>query len=289
MKYWICSSNCGSTIYEDKTLRVNYPCNSTTECSPVIIYLRRGSYHLDLYGAAGGGEGNVHKHFQGGLGGHTDGRYTVSATREKFYLYLGGKGDSSVDSAKGGFNGGGMGIKGNGVSEIHGGGGGYTDIRRTTDPSSFIAIAGGGGGAGRDKNDEQDTRGGNGGGLQGEDGTTSFDDGRSGKGGTQTSGGDSKEEKGKGKPFQGGSGLSYGGSSGGGGGGGYYGGAGGQECGGRGGSGHCSFLNYSHTSYYNNDGNGYIIITPIFVESCTHETKFTIKFNVLMFIAFIFS
>ena len=155
-------------------MEVKYPCISSTKCSAVIITLNKGAYHFDLYGAAGGGDGSVHNYFKGGYGGHTPGIYTILSIREQLYLYIGGKGESAIDSAKGGFN-------------------GYTDIRKNSNPKSFIVIAGGGGGAGRyTRGEECNAHGGNGGGTIGSDSGFGISDGRTGKGATKTSGGTSK-------------------------------------------------------------------------------------------------
>ena len=231
-----------------------------------------------MFGASGGGDFSQNS-LKPGKGGKTEGFYIIRKPYQDLYLYIGGKGETNIQDAKGGYNGGGKGKKGFGTTQPHGGGGGYTDIRTTTDPTTFIAIAGGGGGAGRDQVGIQyDTHGGDGGGETGSDGGNGFEENRRGLGGDQVKGGSGGFDTGgkgnaqDGAKFKGGNASSYAGSSGGGGGGGFYGGGGGHESGGGGGSGNCKQLINGVTTTGFNDDNGYIIISP-FPVACSIYLK----------------
>ena len=182
-----------------------------------------GYYHIELWGAQGGGSTSR----IGGYGGYTAGDIFLSSGT-KLFIYVGGVGRvGSVSGAGGGYNGGGNSqvYQANATGRF--GGGGATDVRLASGnwndfnslKSRIMVAAGGGGTSGY-------TDGGKyAGGLIGYDGG----DNRSGYGGTQTSGGagrSSDSSYGTGYP----GGFGYGGvgvSHAGGGGAGYYGGGGG--------------------------------------------------------------
>ena len=153
----------------DFYLEFNYPCGSTTDCTPYELNLPRGQYLFEIYGASGG---DVENKGLAGFGGFSRGFYPVRQISKRVFLYLGGVGSSCSSSymcsSYGGFNGGGK------AFGDCAGGGGASDLRidneiTITDHStdSRILVAGGGGG-GRSQNTITYTAaGGNGGGLQG--------------------------------------------------------------------------------------------------------------------------
>lgn len=196
--------------------------------SPQMIYIPRGKFEMECWGAQGGSMAAGGYTGKGGRGGYTMGDLNL-ATPETFYVYVGGAGQGWNGSANhyGGWNGGG--ICYGGAS----GGGGATDIRMNGGSwndavglRSRIMVAGGGGGS----NDYQD--GGYGGGVIGGIGMCSS--GTTATGGTQTSGGTGWLNG----AFGIGAGCENNYSDGGAGGGGYYGGgkASGCCCAGGGGS-----------------------------------------------------
>ena len=197
------------------TITFNYPCDNEVECGPYYIYLPKGVYKFEVWGAQGGiaiSNSNTKP------GGYSKGTLTTQRS-ELIYIFVGGRGASKY----GGYNGGGTVSSENRFGD---GGGGATDIRVGGYTYNHrILVAGGSGGKEFGINEAA----GYGGGIQGSNGN-GYISNRGGKGGTQISGGSQN------------SGFGYGGNSTledtGGGGGGWYGGAAGDyEGDGRGGSG----------------------------------------------------
>ena len=289
MTFLKCITNCINIVKSPNNIRFNYPCQNSSSCSPIEIYLARGLYYIDLFGASGGGNESISESLKPGYGGRAAGFFKVQKL-QKYFLYIGGEGATGNEEAKGGWNGGGSGAPGFKTDDIFGGGGGGTDIRISSNEKDRIAVAGGGGGCGRDSASlTWDTHGGNGGGLKGDDGGVGLAQMRQGLGGTQTKGGKGgyATENGSaaqnGTILQGGNGLSLGGSNAGGGGGGYFGGGGAYESGGGGGSSYIDKLINGTTTSGVNKGNGYIIITPFYIDQCTFRTRITIR-PLLLFI-----
>ena len=259
MSFWRCLSNCNNIEKSSQYVRFNYPCSDSLSCEAIEIYLSKGIYEVELYGASGGGNESIHDSLKPGYGGKVSGVLLLEST-QKFYLYIGGEGESDTNEAKGGWNGGGDGAGGPSKKCIFGGGGGGTDIRTSTEIDDRIIIAGGGGGCGCDLEGYQyDTHGGNGGGVNGEDGGYGVGEKRKGCGGTQSKGGNggqwiSTKIAEKGELFYGGAAISYGGSDGGGGGGSSFIG---------------SLTNGTSVSGVNK-GNGYIVIFSRSNNFCTY-------------------
>ena len=145
-----------------------FPCESTTSCTPYEIYFSPGYYSIELWGASGGNarEQNTDemRADSGGHGAFVSGQLLLSGTY-KFYLYIGGKGEdqSSIEEdvmSLGGFNGGGNGGVNYNESypESGAGGGGATDLRFIAGSDNFsymsriIVAAGGGGGISTNNN-----------------------------------------------------------------------------------------------------------------------------------------
>ena len=165
----------------------NYPCSDSTSCSPFTVFLSRGRYKFELWGAQGGDARIVNeepiRQDSGGKGAYVAGIISLIIPRY-FHLYVGGKGEDQSSTAynvysRGGFNGGGQGgielHEENGPPESSAGGGGASDIRLLLGDSlehlqSRIIVAAGGGGATSCDHINQiggDYRGGHGGKLQG--------------------------------------------------------------------------------------------------------------------------
>ena len=292
MSFLNCVSNCDKIVNNLDSIIFNYTCTNTTECKPIQIFLQKGVYHFHLFGASGGGDDSTSS-VRGGYGGEVEGLYRVNH-RTKFYLYIGGMGETGKEVARGGFNGGGDGAYGynaGNIGYVFGGGGGSTDIRTKANIESRIAVAGGGGGAGYDTlGASKDVHGGDGGGLTGKSGGYGVYVKRCGLGGNQSSGGSggngtielSSAENGE--PLNGGNGLSKEGSHAGGGGGGYMGGGGAYEAGGGGGSSYIDLLFMASTKEGVNHGNGYIIIKPIFIDQCSVSDKLNLNFHLFLII-----
>ena len=135
------------TIVNDNSIIFQYPCSSTTDCSPYHLTLSPAKYRVELWGAQGGSDGNN----VGGKGGYASGSLNIYK-QTHVYLYIGGKHDfiSSSLIQEGGYNGGGNGLNNHTDKLYHGcGGGGATDLRLSEDNLyRRIIIAGGGGGCG---------------------------------------------------------------------------------------------------------------------------------------------
>jgi hypothetical protein len=218
--HFVHPTNQNITISQDSIVFL-YPCTSSYNCSPINITLSQGFYILETWGAAGG---NGKSNEPGGKGGYARGILKVLSST-KFFLFIGGKGESGITNrdAIGGFNGGGNGKIGP-DRYPHGSGGGSTDFRTSVDIESRILVAGGGGGAGGDV--QGGAFGGFGGGLVAGDGTGRFP----GKGATVNRNGIGSSVSNlnitNGTLLYGGNGINGPNSSGTGGGGGYYGGGG---------------------------------------------------------------
>lgn len=280
-----------------------YNCASHTTCQPIEVYLSKGRYKFELWGAQGGNT----SYKEGGFGGYASGIISFEEKR-KFYLFIGAAG---FEGTKTGltdptYNGGGRGTYSNyqytGCS-----GGGATDIRTGLGIDDRIIVAGGGGGAGNNPYNSASNPGGSGGGKHGCDGF----DGKGpsaiqkGTGGTDTEGGSSCSTDRAGKKFYGGN-QTQAGYYGSGGGGGYYGGGAGCAYGasGGGGSGYVSVLfskrkllpgNGSIINFYNyrldavgHRGNGAIRITPLQSFVTCKASKISLRF-VLCSISFLIS
>lgn len=214
------------------------------------VTLGKGTYDLEVWGAQGGSYSSGN----GGKGGYSKGRYTVTGTTQTLYIVVGGTPTYTTSRnayLAGGYNGGG---RGRGYGQ---GGGGATHIAtqygllRNISSGNAIIVAGGGGGAQAGAGGYG--AGGNNNGGTGTDrcgspgiGGKTNGVGTAGTNGTSTSGGYSRIN-----PTSGG--FGYGGDAGqgsdayggGGGGGGWYGGGGGgsdhslvDDSGGGGGSGY---------------------------------------------------
>lgn len=170
------------------------------------VTLPKGIYKLECWGAQGGYRS---KTTYGGKGGYSVGTLTLTA-KTIIYIHSGGSGNTGKTS--GGFNGGGK-------RASYNGGGGGSDIRIGQDSLyARVIVAGGGGSDGA-----SDKKGMHGGGING--GSSSENYGTGGGGGTQTAGGTGGNGN-AGSFGQGGKGLSRSSGYGGAGGGGWYGGGG---------------------------------------------------------------
>ena len=144
-----------------------YPCRETDNCAPISITLQKGVYRFELWGGNGGDSRRTNSEVilkdSGGKSSFVSGILEIPE-QQKFFLYIGGKGEdqSSIERdviSKGGYNGGGNGgidesDEGGATDppESSAGGGGATDVRLingTTLESlaSRIIVAAGGGGA----------------------------------------------------------------------------------------------------------------------------------------------
>ena len=61
------------TIVNDNSIIFQYPCSSTTDCSPYHLTLSPAKYRVELWGAQGGSEGNN----VGGKGGYASGYLNI--------------------------------------------------------------------------------------------------------------------------------------------------------------------------------------------------------------------
>ena len=168
------SSTCQAKVtYEPEKNRTvfNYPCSDTVNCSPYTVYLRKGVYKFECWGASGGfarhNSLETLNTLSGGNGSYVSG-YIRLIKKTKFYIYIGGRGEdqSSIERyayGKGGYNGGGDGgadLNDGDYPESGAGGGGGTDIRiiYSDDPQNIeslksrimVASGGGGGSSGSD-------------------------------------------------------------------------------------------------------------------------------------------
>ena len=205
------------TLFEIQFI-FHYPCQSNYDCTPFKVTFKKGSYHVECWGAASGKD---YYNKSIGKGAYVSG--TLRIIEEKtFFFYIGGAGDDGIQgTANGGYNGGGTGY------DYGSGGGGGTDIRLSINSSSSrIIVAGGAGGGERVAN-------GHGGALEGIKGQNScegYDVQIGSTSGTQTMGGKGGGDEDYGYGTDGGFGYGGNGRSnkdgGPGGGGGYFGGAG---------------------------------------------------------------
>lgn len=267
-----------------KMYTLNYPCPSSTSCTPYTTTLPTGKYKFEVIGA-GGGTSDISTRI-GGMGGLSIGYYEA-ASPILAYFNIGGKGSDGTEyigkyiNIPGGYNGGGNGgYYGGNFGGRAGGGGGSSDIRiSSNDISKRIIVAGGGGGGCHDTDSA-----GNGGGKSGSAGIPYSSFSKEGGPGTESSGGYTQGSGGAtaGRPLYGGNGGTYATSNGcGGGGGGYFGGGGGCSintycASGGGGSGYVGGVQSSSkysitasTTTYTNTGNGFIKITVL-------ESKYSI-------------
>ena len=265
----------------------DYPCSTSTTCTPYIIKFPRGFYKFELYGASGG-DATYSEKYKGGCGGLSTGELRAYIPTSLF-LYLGGKGGEYPNqfSPPGGYNGGGT------AYGYAGGGGGGTDIRTigkniasNDSIESRILVAGGGGGARSEANFVSD--GGDGGGLNGEQGNHSSENNVPCYG-TINGCIDGKGAHSIGEKWQGGSGnTDWGSFSGGaGGGGGYYGGGTCADCSGSGGSGYFKEPIFNGKTVFNNHvGHGKAIIY-VFNSLCSyishHYFSYTTIFMLLVY------
>lgn len=277
------------------------------------ITLPAGTYQLEAFGAAGGGNtaSGTSRGSRGGKGGYTSGTVTLKETTT-LYIYVGEKGTTNTGTAAGGWNGGGNAVWAS-TTKI-GAGGGATDFRITAGNwndlnslKSRILVAGGGGGsddigeasgAYHSKQpgtystplaNDNDETGGAGGGINGGGAVTSGYEANYGYG-TQTGGGTAAAGGVNG-------GFGYGGANTnsaadyGGGGGGYYGGAsgGGAYQGGAGGASYVSGYTGCDTTYRANQkyaaftnvtlqqgvraGNGYAKVTVLDVKTIPEDNE----------------
>ena len=137
-----------STVVNDTSITFNYPCQSRTDCSPYHVIFHPGKYHIQLWGAQGGSDGNN----KGGKGGYASGSINIYK-KTTAYLYIGGTNDFSENDIVqiGGYNGGGNGFNNHTGKQFFGcAGGGATDLRLSEgNLYRRIIIAGGGGGCGK--------------------------------------------------------------------------------------------------------------------------------------------
>lgn len=141
----------------------NYPCTSSTECTPYLVHLPIGQYKFSLWGAEGGNTRKLNSAVikspsNGGKGAFVSGVIKLMKD-SSFFFYVGGKGGDLYSTSanaygRGGFNGGGRG--GFDTDEDYGenaaGGGGASDVRiieggTVESLKSRIIVAGAGGGS----------------------------------------------------------------------------------------------------------------------------------------------
>ena len=218
MLHWETNGELKNVQKDGQTYTFNYPCESSSNCYPYIVHLQPGVYTFECYGGVGGSART-----EGGKAASTIGTIFLQ-TQQKFYLFVGAKGKQySLDPV---FGGGGKGSSRYELNDGSGGGsgGGASDIRiYENDLNSRIMVAAGGGGS---EYYFKDLKGGDAGALQGSSGVFSSTGIVPGGGGTQISGGSSKNEINYGKFGVGGDSPPQYGS---GGGGGYYGGGAGDS------------------------------------------------------------
>ena len=153
---------------------IEFPCINQS----YVIFLKRGKYKLEAYGASGGGHSDAYtlarstdKNVKGcldsstvtkykgnveckevssqpGSGGYSSGTIKI-LHKTAFFVYVGGQGTFQAYNHKGGFNGGGSAFSiSNSYNAPYGSGGGATDFRAVLDSLySRILVAGGGGGS----------------------------------------------------------------------------------------------------------------------------------------------
>ena len=192
------------------------------------IYLGKGTYKLEVWGAQGGSYSSLNN---GGYGGYSSAEYTLT-DEDTLYIVVGGQGSSST----GGYNGGGSGKLGGGGATHIGLKSGLLTSFSSDYSSNLLIVAGGGGGAGNDSGSGQSAAGAGGkGGGANQAGTNGIANcGSIGYGGTLSGGGaggtrsSGSYSAGSGSFGQGGNGYtaSYTTNGSGGGGGGFYGGGG---------------------------------------------------------------
>lgn len=243
---------------------INCPYSGTEK----TLRLPPGKYRLQCWGGMGGGSETALYDTDGGIGGYSVGDMLI-CNHKNIYINCGGQGDNveerssiSTITYPGGYNGGGQGM--HVYVAAHGNfgcGGGATHIAfasgllsSLSDNRESVIIVAGGGGGGNAQGVLYSGNGYRGGGESGESGPSST----SGKGGTQTEGGDADASFGKGGTT---------------GGGGWYGGGMGgvgNNPGGGGGSGHVNTsiltdasTNIESTSTNPGGGQGYVRITVI--------------------------
>lgn len=116
-----------------------------------------GTYKIEAWGASGGDAGTSNDLVVGGYGGYSIG-YVYLNKDDKLYVNVGGKGadgESNVEYADGGYNGGGRGARGGREGRYSGGGGGATSIAfksgllstLSNNKNKVLMVAGGGGGS----------------------------------------------------------------------------------------------------------------------------------------------
>ena len=115
------------------TITFDYPCLTSDSCNNNEIFLERGIYKFECWGAQGGFGCTDSKYLlPGGHGSYVSGLININQ-KTKFYLYIGGKGGDGSPTkntqAKAGWNGGGYGGIDTSDNDGAGGGGGSTDIR----------------------------------------------------------------------------------------------------------------------------------------------------------------
>ena len=124
--------------------------------------LSDGKYKIELWGAEGGKGYYSYANEEGGYGAYTSGIIDLKEN-DKLFIYVGGKGENSLNAktvSKGGYNGGGDGGTSSDGDDAAGAGGGATDVRYFQTPpteenllwnsnlglNSRIMVAAGGGG-----------------------------------------------------------------------------------------------------------------------------------------------
>ena len=169
IQYWInedddCKANVEISPSSAKSTFF-YPCTSSVTCKPYLLFLKRGTYKIELWGAQGGdarlANSETMQENIGGKGGYVSGIIRLTQSTQ-MYLFVGGRGQDQNSTeqyayGKGGYNGGGDGgidLYDSSLPESGAGGGGSTDIRLTdnqTNPiislKSRIMVAAGGGGS----------------------------------------------------------------------------------------------------------------------------------------------
>ena len=238
---------------------LQYPCESTSECSEYTVSFNPGIYLLEVWGSQGGD--SIGYTGKGGEGGYSIGVFKTNR-RKNLYLHIG-----AYSSNNKGYNGG-----ANSYNTHDGRGGGATDFRLVSGKwdenfDSRIIVAGGGGGGYMGQN------GGRGGGTDGE----SFQVGENRPCYGSQNGCLEGINVGHNGEFGNGGGSARGLGGGGywGGGGGYWGGGDANDCGGGGGSGYVggvsSLTNFKKlTSFSNHRGFGEARITILMnFDKCT--------------------
>lgn len=151
-----------------------------TENMEEFNILNATKINIECWGANGGSE--LTNRFMGGKGGYVNCDFTITSDliKQKLYIFVGGKGETSI---KGGWPNGGTGGTDANKKISASGGGGSSDVRTiANDTTTRIVVAGGGGGA------NSGNSGGDGGGLTGQNSLQKYQLGAYAQGGGNLNG-----------------------------------------------------------------------------------------------------